>query len=158
MNPDERIQLERLLREYDVEDTTQKIRRLKHSRKIREDVKLMEGLKRQYSRLSQTNRKQFDEIMRNRCSFLYANYTNIFNRNLKGELNLQILDKFLQVLEKIEKGLIDQHEGSVEIGKLLKELYIDSALRQEKKQEKQKKYNKPVKNISWKDYKRNNDI
>ena len=96
--------------------------------------------------------------MRNRCSFLYANYTNIFNRNLKGELNLQILDKFLQVLEKIEKGLIDQHEGSVEIGKLLKELYIDSALRQEKKQEKQKKYNKPVKNISWKDYKRNNDI
>lgn len=158
MNTDERIQLDKLLREYDVEDTTQKIRQLKHSSKIRDDIKLMQNLKKQYSRLAQTNRNQYEDIVRNRCNFLYNNYTNIFNRNLKNELNLQILDKFLIVLEKIENGRIDQHEGSVEIGKLLKELYIDSALRKQQTEEKKKKYKKPVKNISWKDYKRNNDF
>lgn len=158
MNTDERIQLDKLLRENDVENTTNKIRELKHSRKIRDDIKLMEHLKKQYSRLAQTNKKQFEDIVRNRCNFLYTNYTNIFNRNLKNELSLQILDKFLIVLEKIENGLLDQHEGSVEIGKLLKELYIDSALRKDYSDEKKKKYKKPVKNISWKDYKLQNDV
>jgi hypothetical protein len=35
----------------------------------------------------------------------------------------------VRVLEMIEDGKVDQSEGSVIVGKFLKELYVDSALR-----------------------------
>ena len=36
-------------------------------------------------------------------------------------------------------GLMDQHEGSFKIGKVLKEMYIDTALRKEKKMDSRNK-------------------
>ena len=65
----------------------------------------------------------------------------------------------IQVLEKIELGKIDQHEGSFMVGDILKKLYIDSALKKEAKTEKNKKNKKvekkpPIKKISWKDFKK----
>ena len=64
-----------------------------------------------------------------KCSFLFTYYTDIFNKIRKNEISLKILFNFLYVLEKIEDGKLEQHEGSFEVGKLLKELYIDSALK-----------------------------
>jgi hypothetical protein len=62
-------------------------------------------------------------------------------------------------LQQIEEGQLDQHEGSFLVGTLLKELYIDSAL---KKAEKLDEANeapveprKPEVNISWRQYKAN---
>ena len=79
---------------------------------------------------------------------------------LKEQLNLQILAKFLSVLKRIEDGDIDQHEGSYEVGALLKKLYIDSVLIQdkqhaarEKRKGKKSKPKRPVHNISWKRFK-----
>jgi hypothetical protein len=43
------------------------------------------------------------------------------------------LNKFLDVLRKIEDGNLDQHEGSFMVGTLLKELYVDSALKKAEK-------------------------
>ena len=64
----------------------------------------------------------------------------------------------LTVLKHIEDGQVDQHEGSVLVGELLKELYVDSALRradnldkQNESEEKQTLYD--GKQISWKEYK-----
>ena len=34
----------------------------------------------------------------------------------------------INVLHNIEEGKLDQHEGSFEVGKLLKEIYIDLSL------------------------------
>jgi hypothetical protein len=75
---------------------------------------------------------------------------------LKNELNLDTLFNFIQILEKIENGEMDQHEGSYMVGEILKKLYIDSAL---KRDEKRDKYNKkipkkPIKKISWGDFKK----
>ena len=39
----------------------------------------------------------------------------------------------MDVLSDIENGVMDQHEGSFKIGKVLKEMYIDTALRKEEK-------------------------
>ena len=66
---------------------------------------------------------------------------------------MQILDKFLEILKQIEDGDIDQHEGSYIVGSLLKELYIDSALRQDKGGKKSTKIRKPKNNVSWKEWK-----
>jgi hypothetical protein len=39
------------------------------------------------------------------------------------------MSKLIQILKLIEDGMVDQHEGSVAVGKLLKELYVDSAMK-----------------------------
>ena len=45
------------------------------------------------------------------------------------------MDKFLNILKQIEDGELNQHEGSYLVGQHLKELYVDSALRNQQKME-----------------------
>ncbi len=134
MDDKSRLQLENLLREYEPEETTDKIRNLKHSKKIRDDITIMENLKKTHSRTMSTSPDIFKAMCQKQCKFLYNNYTNIFIKLMKDELDLKIMADFLKVLYNIEEGIIDQHEGSFQVGKALKELYIDSALKQDKKE------------------------
>jgi hypothetical protein len=53
-------------------------------------------------------------------SVLYTYYADIFNRLCRDELNIGIMSKLIQILKLIEDGMVDQHEGSVAVGKLLK--------------------------------------
>ena len=157
MDDKQRLDLSRLLKEYKTEETTDKIRELKHSSRIHSDVATIQMLKHKYSRLKHTNKEQFKTMCRNQAKFLYDNYTNIFNRVVADELDLEILSKFLSILEQIENGEIDQHDGSYMVGSILKELYIDSALKQDKKrtskEKKTKQQPKKTKNISWNEFK-----
>jgi len=160
MDDKSRLQLENLLREYEPEETTDKIRNLKHSKKIRDDITIMENLKKTHSRTMSTSPDIFKAMCQKQCKFLYNNYTNIFIKLMKGELDLKIMADFLKVLYNIEEGIIDQHEGSFQVGKALKELYIDSALKQDKKRnlqdikkDKGKTTKATCKNIDWKTYK-----
>ena len=132
MDDKQRLDLSKMIKEYQTEETTDKIRSLRHSKLIRENVSVMMNLKRTYQRMEQTDFNRFRGIATSRCSFLYNNYTNLFNKLLKNELDLNILWQFLSVLEKIEDGSIDQHEGSYMVGTILKKMYIDSALKREK--------------------------
>ena len=93
-----------------------------------------------------------------KCNWLFNNYTNIFNRLKKNELDLRILDRFLSTLKEIEEEEVDQHEASIKVGQILKELYIDSAMKSEKKREKyekkhKKKFKKPENKLTWVQYK-----
>ena len=88
------------------------------------------------------------------CSFLFYNYLELYNILFK-EIDTTIVYKLLNVLEGIEQGTYDQHEGSVVVGTLLKEIYIDSRLSETKHEEKEMM--KPI-DIHWKDYKKNNII
>ncbi len=163
MDNNSRLQLDKLLKEYNPENTTNKIRELKHSNKIRDDISRMQQLKRTHSRIKQSSPGIFRNMCENQCKFLFSNYTNIFNKLLKDEINLDIMEKFLNVLYNIEMGHLDQHEGSFKVGQILKELFIDSAIKQERNQEKKlansenKKGNKNIesipKKISWNEYK-----
>ena len=54
------------------------------------------------------------------------------------------MDKFLITLKNIELGKINQHEGSYIIGNYLKQIYIDSALTEEKNRNKNQKKHKKV--------------
>mgnify|MGYP001229047095 FL=1 len=159
LKDEERLQLDKMIKSYGADDNTEKIRTLKHSKKIKEDVERLINLKRKYARMELTNKDGFEKLLISHCNFLWTHYTNIFNRIIKNELNIRIFDKFVEKLKEIEDGITDQHEASVEIGKILKELYIDSALRKEKNYETQenggkpKKEKKPVNNISWAKFK-----
>ena len=69
------------------------------------------------------------------------------------------MSDFIAILKQIEDGEIDQHEGAYMVGKLLKDIYIDSALQRshhlDEKNSKGKKVEKrlPVKKLTWKEYK-----
>lgn len=156
MDSQDKLNLKKLISEYKPEETTTKIRTLKHSSKIKGDVERYLKLKSKYARLPRETQLQ---MYRNKCQFLYTNYTNIFNKLVKEHLDLTILYRLLIVLKGIEDDKYDQHEGSVMVGEILKQLYIDSALKSgnqnDKKDKKDRKDRKRRgKNISWEEYKR----
>jgi len=157
MDLESRLNLERMIKEYKPEETTDKIRTLKHSQKIHQDVERMLKIQKDYKRL---DFKTQERLIQKQCNFLYTHYFNLFNRLVKKELDLNRLYKLILTLQKIENGELDQHEASVHVGQILKKMYIDSAVRKQKKIEhseskKTKKVMRKAKKISWEDYKKN---
>jgi len=134
MNHKEKLDLKKLVSEMDAEDNTEHIRKVKHSVFIRNDIRKIEQLKQKY-----TSYTELLEQAQNECTFLFANYTDIFHKVVKGEIDLTIMTKLLTVLKLIEDGNVDQHEGSVMVGKILKELYIDSAIKRADNLDKERK-------------------
>ena len=155
----DRINLEKMIKTNNVEDYTEIIRMKKHSKLITKDVENLLNIKKNYKSLEINDPKKFDEICLQYCGFLFNNYMDIFNKVKKNEIDLKILSDFLVVLSEIEDGKLDQHEGSFKVGKLLKSLYIDSAIKKSNKlddQEDNKKTTKfTVKTISYKEFKQN---
>jgi hypothetical protein len=162
MDDKARLQLQKMIKANDVEDQTELIRELKHSHQLQDDINTLLSLKAKY-------KNDQDLISQNapmECNFLFTYYTDIYNKIRKDELDLTILNRFLNVLRQIEDGLLDQHEGAFVVGTLLKELYVDSALKKagkldeqyEKEKEKEQKEEKrgPSIDISWKQFKKTN--
>ena len=158
LNDNDRLQLQKMIDANDTQDNTSTIREVRHSDKIRKDVEKFILLKKQNEGIFLSDKTKFEEICISQCSFIFMNYTDIYNKLLKDELNISILDKFLDVLKQIEDGKVDQHEGSVLVGELLKKIYIDSALRRSEKLDAEHAHEEKVyktnKDISWRDYKK----
>jgi cell envelope opacity-associated protein A len=79
-------------------------------------------------------------------------------------LEVSLLYKFLDILETIEKGEANQHEASFKVGSILKEIYVDSALKKAQKLEKENELREKEKEtertpakepmkLSWRSYK-----
>jgi hypothetical protein len=154
MNDLERLNLQKMLKANDAENNTHLIRELKHSTKILEGVDELLKIKRENPRLAKSNPEKFDELCVSKSQFLFNNYTDLFNKVKKDEVDLQILIRLINVLHAIEEGHVDQHEGSFEVGKLLKQIYIDSALRKAGKlDEDGNEQESPVEQISWDEFK-----
>ena len=160
LSNDQKLHLQKMMNENNIEDNTNNIKKMKHSNLIRTDVNHLVFIKNKYNELEKENPEEFDNICTRECSFLFNNYTDIFNKIKKDIIDLNILDYFLKTLKKIEDGELDQNEGSYLVGELLKKIYVDSALRREKKIEdkevptnKKKKVVKE-KNISYAEYKK----
>ena len=157
MNDNQRLQLQNMISTNNVEDNTSLIRKLKHSKILRDDINALLMLKGKY--LEEPEKIQYEAITE--CNFLFTYYTEIYNKIKKDEIDLGILFKFIDVLRKIEDGEVDQHEGSFLVGTLLKELYVDSAVKKadklneehEKNKEPEKPKVEPLK-ISWKQFKK----
>lgn len=162
MNDTQRLQLNKMIKTNNVEDITSNIREKKHSELIEKDINTLVKLKTEYSHVSLSKPEQYDEMLCAQCSFLYEHYTDLFNRLKKDELDLTIMHKFIGILRNIELGEIDQHEGAYMVGKYLKEIYIDSAMKRGEKLDKEfssssKQAPPDTKNISWSEYKRLHD-
>lgn len=156
MDDKQRLQLQNMIKANNTEDYTQSIRDLKHSSVIKDDVIKLVTLRSKY-----TDPDELNMIAAGECNFLYTFYTDIYNKLRKDEIDLNILLKFIDALHKIEIGEYDQHEASFKVGTLLKELYVDSALKKSEKIDKEHEGKdvdkvepkKADKNISWKQFK-----
>ena len=156
MDENQRLQLNKMIKINNVEDQTEQIRRLKHSSILKSEINEFLLLKEKYINYP-------EELLKEsflKCNLLYNHYTDIYNRIKKDEINIDLLFHFIDVLSQIEEGLIDQHDGSFLIGKLLKEIYVDSALKKADKLDKEHNldklsFEKPI-DIHWKDWKKHN--
>ena len=152
MNNDQRINLEKLIRKSDdYVDNTEKIRALKHSDIIKLNVNKLIKLRDNTSVKSNF----FIDQCAEECNFLFTNYPQIFNKVLKNEIDINMLNNFISCLKEIEDGKVDQNEASVKVGTILKEIYIDSALRKANMLDQQNntQIKKEPKKISWKQFK-----
>lgn len=162
---EESLNLKKLLQNNtDAVDNTDYIRRVKHSEKIRDDIRKLDSLKKKESAIYSENRELFKEKAIDVAKFLFMNYTDIFNKVISDELDLSIMTRFLTVIKMIEDKKVDQHEGSVLVGKILKELYVDSALKRCENLDKANDENKgkekgtdenprEIKQVSWNEWK-----
>lgn len=159
----ERLDLRRMVHEQNAEDHTASIRELKHSTQIAQEL-----LQIQKKMIAEKCSSLDPDVAAQEAPFLYQRYTDIFHRAAKGELNLKLMAQFLQVLKQIENEKIDAHEGGLLVGKLLKEIYVDSAMRRQatadaraeeaaaaekKDTEDAAVKREPPLNISWKEFK-----
>ena len=62
LSDDEKLNLKKLMNELDYVDNTETIRKLKHSIKIRDNIRKLEDLKRQHSKLRIQSPEQFFNI------------------------------------------------------------------------------------------------
>ena len=139
MDDNQRLQLANMIKANNVEDQTELIRNLRHSQVLRNEVNNMILLKAKYRG---DDEKIYNECV-DECNFLFTYYTDIFNKIRKNEIDI---------------GILNKHEGSFLVGTILKELYVDSALKKaEKLDELAEKKEEPKKaevNISWSQFKK----
>ena len=129
ISPQEKLDLKRLLKTSDCDNNTEHIRKVKHSAKIQKDIMELVTFKKQNNKLYDTNPERFEQEARGVAEFLYATYPDIFRKVINNEINYEIMVRLLYILKAIEDEKVDQHEGSVLVGKELKALYLDSAIR-----------------------------
>jgi hypothetical protein len=154
MDDNQRLHLQKMIAVNNVEDQTGLIRELKHSHILRENVNNLVMLKAKHM----DDHDALNLEAMTECNFLFTYYTDLYNKIRKDEIDLKILFQFIDVLRKIEDGQMDQHEGSFEVGLLLKKIYVDSALRKAEKLNAatgatEPEYKGPQVDISWKQYK-----
>jgi hypothetical protein len=155
MDDNQRLHLQKMISVNNVEDTTDLIRQLKHSYVLRDNVNNLIMLKAKY--LDDPEKVHLEGMAE--CNFLFTYYTDIYNKIRKDEIDLKILFKAFDVLRDIEDGKIDQHEGAFAFGTLLKQIYVDSALKKAEKLnaesgEKEPEYKGPQVNVSWSQFKK----
>ena len=153
----EKDQLKKMIEANDTKDMTNKIRENKHSIKLKEGIESIIKLRNENMEMYINDKNEFEKLVLNTNSFLFNNYTDIYNKIMKNEVDIKILNKFLDLLKQIEDGRLDQHEASFMVGSILKEIYVDrcyqTAENSTKNPKKQSVNLFPNKEISWKQYK-----
>lgn len=127
ISPHEEFQLRKMLETNSAEDNTEAIRRNKHSKEIRECIQHIIAMKEAHPELLKTDKKAFEALILPNVGFLFFNFMPIYNIMLK-DVDTTVLTNMLDTLQQIEDGVCDQHTASVVVGKLLKQLYVDTML------------------------------
>jgi hypothetical protein len=69
------------------------------------------------------NLEEFTNEMKIKYEYLYTNSSTLFERSMKGDLNIQQLTFMLQMIEKVNAGA-DYQTTSTEVGQRLVDIYV----------------------------------
>jgi hypothetical protein len=151
------LNMKALMESDDYVNNTERIRELKHSESILVDIGKLCEIKKTHFHMRMVEEEKYNHLCQTSAPFLFNNYTDIFNKVLKDELNMELMVKFIFILKQIEDGIIDQYDASVKVGTILRDIYVDSARRRGDNLDKEHAAEAPVfvepVKISWKDYK-----
>ncbi len=78
------------------------------------------------------NIEQFTDEMKIKYEYLYTNSNTLFERCIKGDLNMQQLTFILQMIEKVNSGA-DYQATSTEVGQRLVDIYVKPLIENKKK-------------------------
>jgi len=158
MNDQDRANLNKVIEGLDsaqYQDNTEYLRQERRSIRLRDEVLHMERLKRSYE--GDRASEAFVELCQRECSYLFMQYPLIFNKLVKDLLDLRLFFQALQTLRQIEDGAINQEEGSVIMGKLFADMYLDASRREGAKWDEEREAERPPplegKALSWKQFK-----
>jgi hypothetical protein len=130
MNADQKLQLNQMITANNVEDNTDLIRELKHSKKFTSEIEKMQAIKKKFK--TPLSKIKVGEPIYTECAtqcpFMYEYYTDLFNKILKDEVDMSLLQNGINVLREIEIGKTDMHEASFKFGTILKKIYVDAAI------------------------------
>ena len=119
MDNKQKAQLQKMIEEYGVQDTTQDIRDAKQSAILLKELYEFERFK----RTSRLSKYMFAEKARSVLSYWHSNYKSIFDKIIMNEIDMDILNTFVLTLKQIEDGQLNQHEASYKIGSILKQSF-----------------------------------
>lgn len=123
------LDMKALMESDDYVNNTDRIRELKHSERILEEIGKLCELRKKHPNMRMIDEVGYTELCRNTTPFLFNHYTDIFNKVVKDELNMEMMVRFIFILKQIEDGILDQYDASVKVGTILREMYVDSAIR-----------------------------
>jgi hypothetical protein len=149
MNPDQRAKLNQYMDENGTKDFTESIRESKRSVHIRADIERMLRFKQANDR-TRTDPETFNRRCAEECVFLNSEMNFLYEKLRDDKVDMQVFWKFLAMLERIERGELDQHTASMYVGELLKRMYVDHAIGVKSGVEGKR-------DISWAEYKKKMD-
>lgn len=157
MDNKQKAQLQQMIEEYGVQDSTNEIREKKQS------VVMMQELQayKHFKRTSRLSKHMFVEKARQVLKYWHSNYKSIFDKIVMNEIDLDILNTFVMTLKDVEDGKINQHEASFRIGTLLKKIYVDEKINEPQKANSKKattSSSSSSSTLTWKQYKEGLDI
>ncbi len=152
------LNMKSLMNSDDYVNNTERIRELKHSELILEDIGKLCRIKKDHFHMRMVEEEKYNHLCATSAPFLFSNYTDIFRKVLKDELDMKLMVDFIGILKQIEEGQLDQYDASVKVGTILRDLYVDSAIRRGDNLDKERGTTEPVfvepNPVSWKDYKK----
>lgn len=113
-----------------VEDNTDVIRELKHSKLIKDEVDRMFQIK--MANLDKSA-NELNTLLAMECPILFTHYTDIYNRIRKDEIDMGMLYAMIATMQKIEDGEITKSEGAQQMADVIRQLYQMSAIKKAEK-------------------------
>ena len=149
MNEAQKEYLTKMNSEYNIEDTTDKIREEKQSQYLKRDINNLFILKLKYSK-----KEELKKVCDKKCEYLKNKQPKLYEKLLGDDSNrtIELTAKMITILEHIETGKIDQTMGSYQFGEVCKEIFIDPKLAEKEGKDKDKDTIEPEK-MSYKDFK-----
>ena len=150
MNEAQKEYLTKMNSEYNIEDTTDKIREEKQSQYLKRDINNLFILKLKYSK-----KEELKKVCDKKCEYLKNKQPKLYEKLLGDDSNrtIELTAKMITILEHIETGKIDQTMGSYQFGEVCKEIFIDPKLAEKDKEKDKNKDTIEPEKMSYKDFK-----